>query len=79
MGQNVKIPEFIKSSKGDGSVSRTYKGIVGTLVFIVVSYTSITQQETLAIVNNLAMAASGIYAVYGVVMKIYNRFSSEKK
>lgn len=72
------MKEFLKSSKQDGSVSRTVKGLTGVLVFIIVSYTPITEVDAVSLVNSLLLLGSVAYSLLGLYKKYYNSKNKKK-
>lgn len=74
----IHIPENLKSSKGDGSVSRTLKGLTGVLVFLIVSYTPIVEADAILLVNSLLLIVSVAYSLVGLLKKYHNRFNEDK-
>ena len=73
----IHIPENLKSSKGDGSVSRTLKGLVGVFIAILVSYTPIVEADAILLVNSLLLIVSVAYSLVGLYKKYYNRTHDE--
>jgi hypothetical protein len=71
------IPEFLKSSKQDGSLSRTVTGLSGVLVFFIVSYTPIVEADAVSIVNSLLILISTAYSLVGLYKKYYNKTHNE--
>lgn len=69
----IKIPSILQSSKGDGSLSRTIKGVLGAAVFLTVQNTGLSEEMVVSVVNQALIAFSAVYALYGLVMKVYNR------
>jgi len=69
---NVTIPETLKSSKGDNKLSRTIKGLAGVIVLGAAMYTPLTEAEVVQVINQLLVAGSAIYSLYGLGMKLYN-------
>lgn len=70
---------MIKSSKGDGSISRTIKGAV-VLITLIFASLNIDIPEALIYqaVEAVALALSAGYTAYGILAKIYNRVSKKK-
>lgn len=77
--ERIKVPEIFKSSKGDGSLSRTITGLALALVTIVALYTPLTEVELIDLINQILMAAGAVYGVYGFVLKLYNKATGEHK
>lgn len=72
------IPNILKSSKNDGSVSRTLTGLSGALVFLIVSYTPIVEADAVLLVNTLLIIFSAVYSLVGLYKKYYNRTNVKK-
>ena len=75
----IRVPEQFKSSKGDGKVSRTIKGLGATVVLFGAQYTPLTEAEWTVGVNAALILLAAAYTLYGLTMKAYNRTHAEKK
>ena len=71
---------IIKSSKGDGSISRTVMGLVPFLVLVLVSAGVDIEPETIeSAVYSVAVAISALVTAYGAVLKVYNKVTGDNK
>ncbi len=71
---------ILKSSKLDGKLSRTLKGVVVLLVLVLASVgVDISQEVILDAVYQVAVALSALYAAYGAVLKVYNKVTGDHK
>ena len=74
----IKVPESLKSSKGDGHISRTLKGLGATLVFFGAMYTPMTEHELAAVFKGILILVATTYSLIGLFLKAWNRTHTEK-
>lgn len=74
----MKIPENLRSSKNADKLSRTLVGLIGSTTFLLASFTPYTEAEWVAVTNALLLTASALYALFGLLAKIYNRVHKTK-
>lgn len=71
---------ILKSSKNDGSVSRTIKGLVPFIALVLVSAGVDIESDTIEkAIYSVAVAISAMYAAYGAILKVYNKVTGDSK
>ena len=73
------IPNILKSSKNNGTLSRTLKGAVVLITLVLASLNiDIPEAVLYEAIEAVALAISALYTAYGAVVKIYNKTSEVK-
>ena len=69
---------LLLSSKNDGSLSRTLKGTVALIVVVLISMgIDISEETILNAVENVVIFITAGYALYGALLKIYNKVTGK--
>lgn len=70
----IQVPKPLQSSDGTGRVSRTITGIAGLVIMGGVTFTPLSEGELTSVVNQLLLAASAFYTLYGLIVKLRNKY-----